>query len=275
MKKIIFSCFLLFINMQLFPQVTQFLSMGFNTFYDPFFDKPTYYFYGYDDYSDAMIDHRGVLLLSTDRVGLYMPSPIFTPLPETYKQYNGQKGSIGYSAFLGASDDQGLEYIFENGKLTYWSKSLNFRTYTIVKKIEQTGNRIIIYASTSSGERKYEYYNIPRMELLDKYLKCYVGAIYAIVNNNDYEYYCNISDHSEESDIRRILAGRTKRELAIFRNCLFAIKGLKFQTQTWTDFFSIYLNNYNGIYSNDEVMKMFTNDEKWLLDLIIQYENSR
>jgi hypothetical protein len=271
MKKILLSIFLLFVSTQLFPQVTQFLSMGFNTFYDPFFGEPTYYFYGYDDYAEAMIDHRGALLLSTDETGYYIPGSITRYLAETYKRYNGQNGSAGYSAFLGATDDQGLEYIFKDGKLTYWSKTLNFIPYTTVNKIEQNSNRITIYTTIGSysigpkGERKYEYFNIPKTELLEKFLKSYVNTIQIIANEKDLN----------EDDIKRILAGRTKRELAIFRNCLFAMKGLRFQTQTWSDFFSKYLNGYNGRYSNAEVMEMFTRYEKWLLDLIIQFENRR
>lgn len=281
MRKIIFAGFLLFINSQLFSQVTQFLSMGFNAFNDPVFGKPIYYFYGYDDYSEAMINHLGVLLLSTDEVGHYVPSPIRPALEEKYKRYNGQNGSIGYSAFLGATDDQGLEYILKNGKLTYWALTMNFRPYTIVNKIEQTDTKITIYTTINhngfgpTGERKYEYYNIPERELLDRYLTLYVEAICAIVNKEDIIGTYKFFDNSKGSGIRRLLAGRTKRELAIFRNCLFAMKGLKFQTQAWTDFFNKYLNGYNARYSNDEIMKMLTEEEKWLLDLIIQYENSR
>jgi len=72
-----------------------------------------------------------------------------------------------------------------------------------------------------------------------------------------------------------LLDGRTERELAIFRNCLFAIKGYKFSNNTWTDFFNKYLVGYSGKFTNDKVMTMFSVNEKKLLDLIIRYENRR
>jgi hypothetical protein len=33
-----------------------------------------------------------------------------------------------------------------------------------------------------------------------------------------------------------------------------------------------YSQYYKGIYTNSEVREQFTDDEKWLLDLIIEYE---
>jgi hypothetical protein len=72
-----------------------------------------------------------------------------------------------------------------------------------------------------------------------------------------------------------IIGGRTARELAIFRNCLYAIKGYKFANSTWTDFFNDYLAGYIGQFSNDKVTEMFTDNEKWLLNLVIQHENGR
>jgi len=49
----------------------------------------------------------------------------------------------------------------------------------------------------------------------------------------------------------------------------------KFSNKAWTDFFNNYLKGYNGKFTNDEIMKMFSDNEKKLLDLIIKYENRR
>jgi len=86
-----------------------------------------------------------------------------------------------------------------------------------------------------------------------------------IVNSHDIDEY--------QEYVTSLLAERTPRELAIFRNCLYAIKGYKFANAEWTDFFSQYLEGYNGQYSNDAVTAMFTKNEKWLLDLVARYEN--
>jgi hypothetical protein len=63
--------------------------------------------------------------------------------------------------------------------------------------------------------------------------------------------------------------------LAIFRNCLYAKYDYRFSSASWTEFFEKYLPNYRARYSNSEVAEMFTEADKWILDLIIQYENRR
>jgi hypothetical protein len=98
------------------------------------------------------------------------------------------------------------------------------------------------------------------------FLEKYIITIRAIIDD--------LSSYREQenydvanSDITKILGGRTEKELAIFRNCLFALKNYKFQTETWDTFSKQYLPGYNGIFTNAEVMNMFTDDEKWILDL--------
>jgi hypothetical protein len=273
MKKIYIAVFFFILTLPVFSQALQFLSLGYNTYFDPWWEKPWHYFYGYEDYSEAIILHHGNVILSYGS-GNYIPARIGYPLEIHYRPYESKNGIQGYSAFMGATSDQGVEYKIENGNLVYWSLSHDFNPQHLLNKVEETDHGIIIYAYDKSQEKeeKYEYYNIPKEELLDMFLEKYIITIRAIVD--DLNYYreqigYNISVH----DISKILGGRTKKELAIFRNCLFALKGYKFQTETWDVFFKQYLPYYNGRFTNAEVMNMFSDNEKWLLDLIIKYEN--
>jgi hypothetical protein len=67
-----------------------------------------------------------------------------------------------------------------------------------------------------------------------------------------------------------------KHELAVIRNCLFAKHRYDFQIQYWKELFTTYYSQYyKGIYTDSEVMEQFTDDERWLMDLIIEYENNQ
>ena len=112
MKKAVFLVLISLVGMQAFPQVLQHLSMGYNSFYDSSLGNTTYYFYGYEGYSEGIIWHNGNVALSTREPGHYEPGSFGRgyPLSVSYKEYQGRNNSIGYSAFMSAVADQGLEY---------------------------------------------------------------------------------------------------------------------------------------------------------------------
>jgi hypothetical protein len=270
------------INQFVFSQSTvmKFLSMGFNareliiTIPDREKHSRTgYYFYGYKDYSEAFISEH-LITLSTGVLNEFYPNSLirhkFPPLE--YRHYIGENNSEGYEELVVTYGWCGEEYKEENGKLVYWALTDERRPYIISNRIEQRRNDIIIHAKDEDGNSyRYRYYNISQKELLDIYLTRYVDLI-CDVNESINEY---ISTDELDDVLIPLLNGRTARELAIFRNCLFAIKNYKFSNNTWTEFFHKYLDGYNGRYTNDEVMSMFTDNEKKLLDLIIRYENRR
>jgi hypothetical protein len=271
MKKIIFAFIFIMMNQFVFSQseAMRFLSMGFNAC-SRIEGEINYYFYGYDDYSEALIFSTHIRL-STGEPGGFFPNGLIEYGFGSYKyrRYNGQNNSIGYEHIVPTIGDYGEEHKFENGKLVYWALTADGRRpYTVLEKIEQNAQAITIYAKNGDRSIRERYYNISRTKLLDIFLEKYVELIYK-VNEMVNE------DNDNKEYIMPLLQGRTSRELTIFRNCLYAIKGYKFANSTWTEFFNKYLNGYNGRYTNDEVTSMFTNNEKWLLDLIIQYENKR
>jgi predicted PolB exonuclease-like 3'-5' exonuclease len=167
----------------------------------------------------------------------------------------------------------GEEHKFENGRLVYWAGTDERQPYTKLERIEHNNQGITVYLSLTRRDYDFQrrYYNISRTELLDKFLEKYVELICTV--NDMINGYRNVNELN--SFVTPLLQGRTIRELAIFRNCLYAIKGYKFANSTWTDFFNKYLNNYRAQFSNAEVTAMFTNNEKLLLDLIIQYESRK
>jgi hypothetical protein len=273
MKKILFAFMLIMMNTLLYSQsdIMKFLSMGFNA-RNSSNGGTIYYFYGYEDYSEAFVFNT-FIKLSTGIPRTFYPNGLITYKfpPYEYIRYNGQNNSIGYSSTVPTIGYFGEEYKIENGKLVYYALTAEEEPYTTLERIEQNNQSITIYLNDSEKKFHYRYFNISRTELLDLFLKRYVGIICTVnemVNENNY-----INELNEL--ITPLLQGRTARELAIFRNCLFAIKGYKFTNSTWTDFFNKYLVGYNGRYTNDEVKAKFTENEKWLLDLIIKYENGR
>jgi hypothetical protein len=251
-------------------EIMQILSMGFNAADD------TYYFYGYEDYSEAIMDPDASL--STGTAGVFYPRgrDIGRP-PRKYIRYNGQNNSIGYyycHRWPDLVDSDAYEYKFKNGRLVHWATyrigyNGDFIPCNTLVKIEQDTQGIRIYYQDrgKGAVKNFSYYNISRTELLDIFLKKYVQLI------------CDINNRIENNNTDEILLDfirvRTPQELAIFRNCLYAIKGSKFADSTWEEFFNKYLEGYEAEYSDNEVTAMFNESEEWLLHLILRYENRR
>jgi hypothetical protein len=289
MKKILFVVIFTMINEITFSQsdAIKFMSMGFNAQTDWRGDTELY-FYGYDDYSEAIIyDYDGrfpYIELSTKNLGTFYPNGHIEHgfSSYTFRRYTGQNNSIGYSRYIPTQGSIDMEYKLENSRLVYWARGEGLdhgRTpYTILKRIEQNNQSITIHYSTTFDDRSFSerYYNISRTELLDIFLKKYLEIICEIIDigNTNRKYDYNFEDNYNVY-IPALIEGRTARELAIFRNCLYAMKGYRFANPTWTEFFNKYLNGYNGQYTIDEVTAMFTDNEKWLLNLVMQHENRK
>ena len=141
---------------------------------------------------------------------------------------------------------------------------------TLYKEITYNSNGLTV---TFNGFTRY-FYDIPEIELIDIFLQKYVNDIFELLlNNNNLTRIRNNNNANRYNDILKLLSILKKQELAIIRNCIFAKYQYSFQTQYWKDFINkYYLNNYNGIYTNAETMEKLSENEKWLLDLIIEYE---
>jgi hypothetical protein len=246
--------------------------MGFNV--QDWRGNKTYYFYGYEDYSEAII----TINMYSSGMGLSQGIETFYPNfsldgpPIKYKRYSGSNNSIGYAYNSVNNDNYIREYRFDNNRLVYWGSYLqtvsgNYIPHFILERIEQNGQGIKIHFFRF-GETydSFSYYNISRTQLLDIFLEKYVqliGEINEMININ----------RNFDENILALIKARTPRELAILRNCLYAMKGYRFTNPTWTEFFNKYLGGYKAQYSESEVTAMFTENEKWLLYLIIRYEN--
>jgi hypothetical protein len=273
MKKILFVVIFTISYQLAFSQseAIKFLSMGFNASSDSGGGNE-YFFFGYEGYSEAFI-YNSSIRLSTGEPETFFPNGLITYLfsPYKYYRYNGKNNSIGYENHVATIGNFGEEHKFENGRLVYWALTDHREPYLIAERIEQNNQSITVFYSDSRGNYESRYYNIPKNELLDIFLKKYVWIICEaskMVNE-----YSNVNEIYNE--IVPLIEGRTARELAIFRNCLYAIKGYRFANSTWTDFFNKYLEGYRGQFSNDEVTAKFTNNDKWLLNLVSQHENGR
>jgi hypothetical protein len=267
MKKILFIFVFLFVNTLLFSQseAMKYFTMGFNA-RNYFKGGGTVYFlYGYENYSETIIFENSLLLGD----GYNSFNRLSYSFPEiTYFPYNGRNNSTGYRWVSPGVGYVGEERKIENGRLVYWAMTEENIPYFISDRIEQNTQRIIIHIK----DHNYQvmYYNVSENEIFDLFYRNYLELIIDaknMVNNHN-------ADENQEYFIP-FLSGRTSRELALFRNCMYAIKGYRFSSPSWAEFFSKYLKNYNGQYSNDEVLEMFTENELWLLNLVIQFERER
>jgi hypothetical protein len=173
--------------------------------------------------------------------------PLTEGLNHYYEQYQG-----GYTG------PEGVGMIYEtdrNGRMTFARYIHQYResetkTYNI--RYNSDGSLIVDFDDWS-----YRFYNINEKKLENIYLTAFTQAIRRHLNI--------INDET--------LQGRTKEELAIIRNCLFARYNYVFQSSKWRQFMvNYYDSNYQGICSNQEVMDMFNKNEKILLEKIIEYE---
>jgi hypothetical protein len=279
MKKDTILCLslILFFNLPSFsePMAISYLSLGgkYNTLFD---GDTTYYFYGFDEYSEAIIwDHDNgqywTLQMNTEsKKNKFITFGGGYPLDLVYETYGGESGNTCISAWMGASADYGYEYKIENGKLVYWTTSIDFSPRHIAETINENTTRIEI----NTGEWKFIYSNKSREELLDFFLKKYLENIDYLLG--DWKRVKNPVMKKEYNDISMFtenITGRTGRELAIFRNYIFARHNYKFISTEWNLFFKkYYKSDYTGTKTNEEVMSILTNEERLVLKLIIEEE---
>jgi hypothetical protein len=276
--------FLLFYSYTAFaePSAIDVLSIwnDFNTLVDSYYNRTTYYFYGFDEYSNAIIwqDYDGfwTLQMSTYRdrdkfITFGNGYPLNTNYTIYYDDYE-ENGKIKVSAFMGASSDQGYEYSTKAGKLVYWATSHDLSPQNIAQKIHETDEQIEI----DTGKNTYVYSNVEKEKLFDFYISIYLRNIDYIFGGYDDKASPVMRKEYSINNMWYLLENideLTGRELAIFRNYIFARHNYRFQSSEWNSFFKKhYKSDYNGTKSNNEVMELLTDYEKMVLSLIIESE---
>jgi hypothetical protein len=173
------------------------------------------------------------------------------------------------------NSENNIENISEYSTAGYWNTS---------EQIEQHDNGIMVHFRNANETRRY--YNVQEEELLDYFLKIFVQKILMMLNKQltdgrdqldvyrtEYEFLHSSKEHTPE--ITDILCNMTKRELAILRNCLYAKHNYYFRNEEWKEFFQKYYDrNYQGQLTEEEALSEFTDNEKWLLGMIIEIENN-
>jgi hypothetical protein len=174
--------------------------------------------------------------------------PLESSLKHYYDHYEG-----GYTGPEGA----GMIYEKDNnGKMISARYIHQYReSETVAESIRYNPDGSV---NVDFGNWGYRFYNIPEQELINIYLTAFTQTA---------RRYLNIIDDET-------LQGRTKEELAIIRNCLFAKYSYDFQSSKWRQFMvNYYDSNYQGRHSNQEIMDIFNENERILLEKIIEYEN--
>jgi hypothetical protein len=255
-----------------------------------FGEHPRYYFYGFDNYSEA------VIWQNTGDYPHWVKKNFWT-------LQIGQRNSNNFITFGGgypennfSGDQPYYEYRLRNNtidefNIVYYNrgnKYIDRETYDI----EYENNRLIISTrDVSDGTmppRFYIFHNTSREELLRIYLTNFLKSIDYIINrewivrNRDVSAR-DVGDGSNVlekeysmEDVNNILRILTKYELSIFRNYMYARHNYSFRTNSWNIFFSqYYRQNYNGTRTNEEVMLIMTDYERSILEMVIENENRR
>jgi hypothetical protein len=277
-----FFIFFLFLPFVLFGQVLNYLSPGYNT-------KETI------DDGRIFLNRYLINISSYSNIWIYysMGKEPIALLFENVRKNNDIElipFNLDKPLHLGSLIYHKVEesYSTEEDFIEIW-KVVNNKL-TSVEWIWSDGRRIkdkrIIYNSNGLNVNFDSFliklYNIPEAELIDIFLKEYVKDIFELLLDNknlnriknDY----NSNRYNEilsgnYNDILRLLPFLKKQELAIIRNCIYAKYRFSFQTPYWRDFFQkYYISNYNGTNNNAKVIEQLSDNEKWLLELIIEYE---
>jgi len=292
MKKIIIGLFILFIVFTLNAQtsnntdsIMSHLSIGYqyNTLthaqgtleWDFPYPLTQHYFFGFNGYSNAILSEFTFYARDTSKEIVHWTLRLFSR--------DGNK----YITFGGNVKDANINYKMTNVRISYWSAGWSESSRVSIEiKYGQNNEIQIVTRDPSDGTMPpnlFCYINIPREELLEKYLKLYLDGIDYILDKKwetrikGVAFWTdkNIIEKRYDNDASIIesLNGRTARELAVFRNYIYVRHNYRFSSNEWNTFFrTYYKNDYNGNKTNDEVLNTLTEREKHILELVIEQE---
>ena len=256
-------------------------------------EYPIYYFYGFDDYSEAIIWEN----TNNYDSGWYVK--------QFWTLQLAQKNSNQFITFGGGyPEDIAFEvkhfyvYRLQNNRLVdlnivgYYlgNEYISYESYDI----RNEGDRLVVstrYPDDGSlPPRFFIFHNTSREEILCIYIANFLKGIDYILDRQwiqrnrgirigDTQGHSNRNVLEKEynmEDIRNTLRLLTRHELSVFRNYMYARHNYAFRSNTWNNFFiNYYNNNYNGTRNNDEVMAIMSDYEKTILNMVIEIENQR
>jgi hypothetical protein len=250
---------------------------NFEWHYDP---KPytQHYFFGFNEYSNAILsewqyyarDRREEIILWTLRL------------------FSGNE--IGYITFGGGDPENindtknaSISYTMSNGSIINWE---NYGRVSSDIEYRQNNEIHIVTWDPMDGSMPpnlHSYINISRKDLLGKYLRLYLDGIDYILDKKWESRIIGIGFYTEKDIIEKrydndaaiieSLNGLTTRELAIFRNYIYARHNYRFRSDEWNTFFmTYYKDDYSGNKTNEEVLNILPEYEKHILELINEQE---
>lgn len=241
-----------------------------------------HYFFGFDGYSNAILSESEYYEREKREDIVHWTLRLFSRNGNRYITFGG-----GRSENINNVEEAKINYKMSNGRVTYWSegRSENARVSTEIKYRQNNEIHIVTFLPSDGTmpPNLFCYKNIPKEELLGKYLKLYLDGIDYILDKKwetrikGFAYWTNENilekKYDNDASIIESLNGRTARELAIFRNYIYARHNYKFNSDEWNTFFrTYYKDDYNGTKTNDEILNTLTEHEKHILELVIEQE---
>jgi hypothetical protein len=203
-----------------------------------------HYFFGFDGYSNAILSESEYYARERLETIVHWTLRLFSRTGDRYITFGG-----GQPENINSIENAKINYNMSNGRLSYWSNGDREST-----KIEYRQNNeiYIVTRSTSDGTMPpnlFCYTNISREELFGKYLKLYLDGIDYILDKKWETRIKGIASWSEknipekrydnDASIIESLNGRTARELAIFRNYIYARHNYRFRSDEWNIFLEL------------------------------------
>jgi hypothetical protein len=242
-----------------------------------------HYFFGFEGYSNAILSESEYYARESRKELIHWTLRLYSKNGDRYITFGGADPEN-----INKIEDAGYNYSMSNGRLIDWKSGWEIEYARVSDEIVYGQNNEIhivtwLPSDGTMPPNLFSYINISRKELFRKYLRLYLDGIDYILDKKwetrikGFAFWTdrNILEKKYDNDavIMESLKGLTARELAIFRNYIYARHNYRFRSDDWNEFFrTYYKDDYNGTRTNDEVLDILTDHEKHILELVIEQE---
>jgi hypothetical protein len=242
-----------------------------------------HYFFGFEDYSNAILSESEYYARESREELIHWTLRLYSKNGDRYITFGGANPEN-----INNIEDGRYNYSMSNGRLIDWKSNWEVEYARVSKEIVYGQNNEIhivtwLPSDGTMPPNLFSYINISQEELLGKYLRLYLDGIDYILDKKWETRIKGIAfwtdrkkkkkKYDNDAVIMESLNGLTARELAIFRNYIYARHNYRFRSDDWNEFFGTYYKDaYNGSRTNEDVLDILTDHEKHILELVIEQE---